>query len=89
MATTAKSSTPSKSSTARKAKSHNQARYAQKPKPALQPPKAAVKHVVPDEVLRKITRRVLEELKTPGKIQSEIILIALSEVRDLVEAAKK
>lgn len=67
MAITAKKSTPSRSVT-RKAKTANQERYAPKTKPAPQPAKSAVKHRVPDEALRKIARRVLEELKIPGKI---------------------
>ena len=88
MAITAKNSTPSRSVT-RKAKTASQERYAPKTKPAPQPAKAAVKHVVPDEALRKITRRVLEELKIPGKIPIEVILRALFEVRDLVETTVK
>ena len=88
MAITAKSSTPSHSVT-RKAKTASQERYAPKTKPAPQPAKSAVKHIVPDEALRKIARRVLEELKIPGKIPSEVILKSLFEVRDLVEATMK
>lgn len=88
MATTAKSGSPTRIAT-RKAKTAQQERYAPKPKPAPQPAKPVVKHKVPDEALRKIARRVLEELKIPGKIPSEVVLGALFEVRDLVEAAVK
>ena len=40
-----------------------------------------------DDTLKKIIQRVLEELKVPGKIPSEVIFAALAEVRDLVERA--
>lgn len=86
--TTAKNGISSRSVT-RKAKTASQARYAPKIKPAPQPAKSAVKPIVPDEALRKIARRLLEELKIPGKIPSEVILKALFEVRDLVEATMK
>ncbi|MCK7497880.1 MAG: hypothetical protein MZW92_49395 [Comamonadaceae bacterium] len=40
-----------------------------------------------DDTLKKIVQRVLEELKLPAKIPSEVIFAALAEVRDLVERA--
>ena len=50
-------------------------------------PKPVEKHLVVDDTLKKIIQRVLEELKVPGKIPSEVIFAALAEVRDLVERA--
>ena len=50
-------------------------------------PKVPERHLVGDEVLKKIIQRVLAELKLPGKIPSEVIFAALAEVRDLVEQA--
>jgi hypothetical protein len=64
--------------------------YAPRPKPPVERPHAAPaeKHLVADEVLKKIIQRVLTELKLPGKIPSEVIFAALAEVRDLVEHAR-
>ena len=50
-------------------------------------PKPVEKHLVVDDTLKKIIHRVLDELKVPGKIPSEVIFAALAEVRDLVERA--
>jgi hypothetical protein len=65
-------------------------RYAPRPKPPAPRPRAAPaeRHLVTDEVLKKIIQRVLTELKLPGKIPSEVIFAALTEVRDLVEHTK-
>lgn len=78
-----------KSGVGKKASSAQKAQYAPKPKPPLvrAQPKREEKHRVVDDTLRKIIQRVLEELKVPGKIPSEIIFAALAEVRDLVERA--
>jgi hypothetical protein len=74
----------------KKASSAQRAQYAPKPKRSAarpQPKPAAERHLVVDDTLRKIIQRVLEELKVPGKIPSEVIFAALAEVRDLVERA--
>jgi len=67
----------------------NKALYAPRPKPPPERPhpKAPERHLVGDEVLKKIIQRVLAELKLPGKIPSEVIFAALVDVRDLVEQA--
>lgn len=78
-----------KSGVGKKASAAQKAQYAPKPKlPVDRPrPKAAEKHQVPDDTLRKIIQRVLEDLKVPGKIPSKVLFAALAEVRDLVERA--
>ena len=78
-----------KSGTGRKASAAQRAQYAPKPKapPARPQPKPVEKHLVVDDTLKKIIHRVLDELKVPGKIPSEVIFAALAEVRDLVERA--
>jgi hypothetical protein len=65
----------------------NKALYAPRPKPPPVRPRsqASERHLVGDEVLKKIIQRLLAELKLPGKIPSEVIFAALAEVRDLVE----
>ena len=77
------------SATGKKARLANKALYAPraKPPPARLHPKVPERHLVGDEVLKKIIQRVLAELKLPGKIPSEVIFAALAEVRDLVEQA--
>ena len=78
-----------KSATGKKASAAQRAQYAPKPKPLPAPPKPkpVEKHRVVDDTLKKIVQRVLEELKLPAKIPSEVIFAALAEVRDLVERA--
>lgn len=73
----------------KKASAAQKAQYAPRPKPrALLPqPKVHVVHLISDEVVKKIVQRVLEELKLPGKIPSDVIFAALAEVRDAVERA--
>jgi hypothetical protein len=80
MATSAKS---------KKARLTNKALYAPRSKPPAErtPSKISERHLVGDEILKKIIQRVLGELKLPGKIPSEVIFSALAEVRDLVEQA--
>ena len=77
------------SATGKKARLANKALYAPraKPPPERPHPKVPGRHLVGDEVLKKIIQRVLAELKLPGKIPSEVIFAALAEVRDLVEQA--
>lgn len=78
-----------KSGAGKKAGSAQKAQYAPKPKlPAARAQaKPVERHRVVDDTLRKIIQRVLEELKVPGKIPSEVIFAALAEVRNLVEHA--
>ena len=73
----------------KKASAAQKAQYAPKPKLAVDraQPKSIEKHLVSDDILRKIIQRVLEQLKIPGKIPSEVLFAALAEVRDLVERA--
>ena len=75
----------------KKARQANKALYAPRPKlpPVHLPVKLRERHLVGDEVLKRIIQRVLGELQLPGKIPSEILFAALAEVRDLVEQAKK
>lgn len=70
---------------AKRAKLANRALYA--PKPRAAQPKPATAGLVPDAALKRITRRVLEELRTPGLIPSEVIRSALDEALKLAEAA--
>jgi hypothetical protein len=76
-----------KSRAGKKASAAQKAQYAPKPKPtpARGQPKRVERHRVVDDTLRKIIQRVLEDLKVPGKIPSEVLFAALAEVRDLVE----
>jgi hypothetical protein len=78
-----------KSGVGKKASATQKAQYAPKAKPPVMRAQAKreEKHLVVDDTLRKIIQRVLEELKVPGKIPSEVIFAALAEVRDLVERA--
>lgn len=78
-----------RSGAGKKASAAQKAQYAPRPKSpvARAQPKREAKHLVPDDILRKIIQRVLEELKVPGKIPSDVIFAALTEVRELVERA--
>ena len=79
------------SATRKKTRQANKALYAPRPKPPAErtQPKIPERHLVGDEILKKIIQRVLGELKLPGKIPSEVIFSALAEVRDLVEQARE
>ena len=75
----------------KKARQANKTLYAPKPKPppVHSPIRPQARHLVGDEVLKRIIQRVLGELQLPGKIPSEVLFTALAEVRDLVEQTKK
>jgi hypothetical protein len=74
-----------KSGAGKKASAAQKAQYAPKSRPPPPQPKPHPVHLLPDEALKKIVQRVLEELKSPGSIPSEVIHAALAEVRDAVE----
>lgn len=71
----------------KKASAAQKAQYAPRPRAPLPPPKPPSAHLLADEALKKIVQRVLEELKVPGQVPSNVIFAALAEVRDLVERA--
>jgi len=68
---------------ARKAREANRGKYAPRQMITTVAPK--VFHSVSDDALRMITRKVLDALKSPIAVPSEVVFAALREVRALAE----
>lgn len=77
-------------SAVKRRKDANRVRYAPKPVQRQDPLAARpVSSALSDAALKAIARRVLEDLRKPNTIPSDVVLSALAEVRDRVEVLAK